>query len=162
MAGRAQWLTLGKGTGVGRRLTSYSLSFSVITCHFHLRSAFLSPFKKMSMHVQWPLLRTYPLESKTPSCGWTAGRAGSGRWAGARATARWRTWRSAAWRWPAWTGAGGLRLSGGLLGRDGSNAFRLAGPPRGPNQVDRPGGWLSKARDQKDTQGARSAMPRMP
>lgn len=58
MAGRIQWLTLGKGTGVGRRLTAYSLALHIITCHFHSRSAVLSPFekkKKRSMQVQWPL-----------------------------------------------------------------------------------------------------------
>lgn len=51
MAGRIQWLTLGKGTGVGRRLTAYSLALHIITCHFHSRSAVLSPFEKKKKKV---------------------------------------------------------------------------------------------------------------
>lgn len=51
MAGRIQWLTLGKRTGVGRRLTAYSLALHIITCHFHPGSAFLSPLKKKKVNA---------------------------------------------------------------------------------------------------------------
>lgn len=138
IAGRIRWLTLGKGTrigGMGRRLTSYSLSLNIITYHFYHMSAFLSRWKKKMWENSDGCLRTYPLELKTPFCGWMAGQAGSWHWAGAQATARWQTWRSAASQWLAWTGGGGLWLSGEQLGRHQSNAFQLAGSPRGPAQV---------------------------
>lgn len=56
-----------------------------------------------------------------------AGPAGSWHWAGAQATARWRTWRSAASRWLAWMGVGVPRLSGGRLQEDGYNGLRSVG-----------------------------------
>lgn len=72
-----------------------------------------------------PVTRAYPLELRTPFCGWMAGRAGSWHWAGAQGTAQWRTWRSAASQWLAWTGAGDPWLCGGQLWRHQLQSFSV-------------------------------------